>query len=227
MGAFAKRLAGLTAFGAVLALGATVASAAVIVIVYTNNFNSAGRAHQLIALHTHHCRKGVKSGSLKIKVGHNPNVCSYKLPVEADASKSNLDLQADFKLGKETPAHLRKSSRFGFRMRANGTKKYYELRVFPKKHKFVLLRSPKGDRFPVQGKSKKIKPVGRFTTLQMRTFGHEVLVYVEGKKVAEVNDPDPGDLPGGQLQVFAGVGKHSTKHGIFQLENVRVSVKKP
>jgi hypothetical protein len=219
------RLAGLTAL-ALAALGVAVAGASAIVIIYTNNFNSGGRAHQLDSLQSHHCNKGVKNGSLKIKVGHSPNVCNYKLPVEADSSKSNLDLQADFKVGKETNAKLRKSARFGFRMRANALKKYYELRVFPKGHKYVLRRSPDGDHFPVRGRSKKIKPVGHFTTLQMRTFGHQVIVYIEGKKVIDVHDPDPGDLPGGQLQVFAGDGKHTKKKAIFQLENVRVSVKK-
>jgi hypothetical protein len=226
MGAIAKRLAGLTVFGAVLAIGVAVAAASAIVIIYTNNFDTGGRAHQLSSIQNHHCDKGVKHGSLKVRVGHSPNVCNYKLPVEADSAKSNLDIQADFKLGKETKAKLRKSARFGFRMRANGLKKYYELRVFPKKRKYVLLRSPEGKHFPVKDKSQKIKPVGRFTTLQMRTFGHKVIVYIGGKKVVEVRDPDPSDLPGGQLQVFFGDRKHSKDPAIFQLENVRVSVKK-
>ena len=223
-----KRLAGLTVFGIVLALSAAVATASVVVIIYTNDFNSGGRAHQLTSMSNHHCKKGVKSGALKINVGHSPNVCNYLLPVRADSAKSNLDVQADFKLGKQTNAKLRKSARFGFRMRANGQKKYYEIRVFPKKHKYVLRRSPEGKKFPVKGTSKHINPVGRFTTVQMRTFGHKVIVYFQGKKTIEVNDPDPGDLPGGQLQVFAGARRHSNDHdAIFQLENLRVAVKKP
>ena len=223
-----KRLAGLTVFGAMFALIATVATASVVVIIYTNDFDSGGRAHQLSSMSNHHCNKGVKSGALKIDVGRTPNTCNYLLPVRADSAKSNLDVQADFKLGKETNAELRKSARFGFRMRANGQKKYYEIRVFPKKHKYVLRRSPEGKNFPVKGKSKHINPVGRFTTVQMRTFGHKVIVYFQGKKTIEVNDPDPSDLPGGQLQVFAGARRHSNKHdAIFQLENLRVAVKKP
>ncbi len=221
-----KGLVGLSVLVAIL-LSAAVAAASAIVIIYVNNFRSAGRAHQLSSIANHHCNKKVNGGNLKILISHNPNTCNYRVPVEADGPKSNLDLQADFKLGKETDARLRKSARFGFRMRANALKKYYELRVFPKKHKFVLRRSPDGDNFPVRGKSKAIKPVGHFTTIQMRTFGHRITVYFGGKKVVDVQDPDPGDLPGGQLQVFAGVGKHSSRDASFQLDDVRVSVKKP
>jgi hypothetical protein len=225
----ARKRKGLVGLSVVLVglLAAGVAAASVIVIIYRNDFRSGGQAHQLSSIGNHHCNKQVNGGNLKIVATHTPNICNYRLPVEADGPKSNLDLQADFKLGKETDARLRKSSRFGFRMRANGLKKYYELRVFPKKHKYVLRRSPDGDKFPVSGTSKAIKPVGHFTTVQMRTFGHQVVVYFEGKKVAEVNDPDPSDLPGGQLEVFAGSGRHSSKDAVFQLDDVRVSVKKP
>ncbi len=221
-----KGLVGLSVL-VVAAICAAVAAASVIVIVYRNDFRTGGRAHQLTSISSKHCNKKVDGGRLKIEISHGSNVCTYRLPVEADSAKSNLDLQADFKLGKETDSSLRKSSRFGFRMRANGLKKYYEVRVFPKGRKYVVRRSPGGDKFPVKGKSTAIKPVGHVTTIQMRTFGHAVIVYLNGKKVVDVHDPDPSDLPGGQLQVFAGYGKHSSRHAFFQLDNVRVSVKKP
>jgi 3-keto-disaccharide hydrolase len=225
----ARRSKGLVGLSVVVAaaLAAAVAAGSVIVVIYRNDFRTGGRAHQLTSISSKHCNKHVDGGNLKIEVSHGPNTCNYRLPVEADGPKSNLDLQADFKLGKETKSSLRKSSRFGFRMRANGLKKYYEVRVFPKGHKYVVRRSPGGQEFPVKGKSDAIKPVGHFTTIQMRTFGHAVVVYFNGKKVVDVHDPDPGDLAGGQLQVFAGYGKHSNDKSIFQLDDVRVSVKKP
>lgn len=224
----AKRLAGLGGVAAVALGVAAVAAASVIVIVYQNDFRTGGRAHQLSSLHNSHCNKGVTGDRLKVAVGRSPNFCTYKLPIEGDGPRSNLDVQADFKLGKETLARLRKGARFGLRMRANGLKRYYELRVFPKRHAYVLTRSPDSADFPVKGKSGAIKPVGRFTTVQMRTFGKNVFVYLEGKKVISLRDPGAGDLPGGQLQVFFGDGRHAKKHdAIFQLDNVRVSVKKP
>jgi hypothetical protein len=221
-----KRLAGAAAFVAI-GVTAAVAAAASIVIVYQNNFSSTGRGHQLTGVQSKHCNKRAVKGSLTVDIKSGPVVCGYKLPVEGSGRQPKQDLEADFKLTKQTPPTLRKHTYFGLRMRANGSKKYYEFRVFPKHGKYGIKRVPNGAGFPVGGTSNKIKPVGHWNTVQMRIFGHHLQAWVNGKKLADLNDKSPGDVPGTQLQVIAANGKHSHNTAVVQIDNLRVSVPKP
>lgn len=220
-----RRLAGAIAFALTLGAAAIALAASSIVVIYTNDFSTKGRGHQLQGAGKH-CNKRVNHGGLVVTVKSGPTDCAYVLPVEGDSRQPEQDLEARFKLRKLTPSHLRKHTYVGLRVRTQG-KQSYELRIFPKTHRFALRRTPDGDNFPVGGNDGAIAPVEKWNTLQLRVFSHKVWAWVNGHKLAEVQDPKPGDLKGRKMRIVVADGKHTDKDSVVRVDDLRVAVPNP
>ena len=220
-----KRLpAALALAGAGACAAAAVAFG--IVSVYTNDFSTAGKGHQLSGAQGSHCDKTVKNGSLKVTVKQGPEVCGYQLPVEGESRQPDHDLQARMKLLSLTPKKLRKNAYVGLEVRAGGGSDY-ELRIFPKGHRYVIKRTPGGSGFPVSGQDGAIKPIDKLNTLRLQAFGHVVKAWVNGAKIADVADSSPTDVRGRRLELVVSNGKKTDKDVIARADDVRLSVPTP
>ena len=126
-----------------LALGATVALAGV--TVYTNNFSRKSQVKQLKHADGKRCEKRWrrKARSMLIEVKKGPGACGYRPPVEGDSDGPDHDFQAKGKLLRATPKGIRGSAYLAIAVRS-GNSSRYELRIFPKKHKYELRRAPAG-----------------------------------------------------------------------------------
>ena len=220
-----KRLPGALVLAAA---GACAAAAAAfgIVSVYTNNFSTADKGHQLSGAQGSHCDKRVKNGSLEVTVKKGPEVCGYQLPVEGESRRPNHDLQARMKVLRLTPKKLRKTAYVGLEVRAGGGSDY-ELRIFPKGHRYVIKRTPGGSGFPVSGQDGHIKPINTLNTLRLQAFGHVVKAWVNGAKLAAVSDSNPKDVRGRRAELVVSNGRKTNKDVIARADDVRLSVPKP
>jgi hypothetical protein len=212
------------------AVGSCLAAALAfgIIIVYSNNFSSAGSKHQLSLIEGKHCEKAVAGGSLRVKVRQGPERCGYALPVEGEARQPDQDLQATMKVLRKTAKHSRRHAYVALDVRA-GAGSHYELRVFPKGKTFVLKRTPPGPGFPVTGKDHAINPIDELNTLRLQAFGHVVRAWVNGSKLAAVSDSKPKDVGGRRAELVVANAKHrSTPKDVFaRVTGVRLSVPKP
>jgi hypothetical protein len=230
MGArFRKRL-GISAGLAVAVACATAAVAfGALVTIYSNNFSGASKGHQLAGAQGSHCDKKVRgNGSLEVTVKRGPEECGYRLPVEGEGRQPDHDLQARFKLLKLTPKELRRNAYVGLQVRAGGGSDY-ELRVFPKGHHYVIKRTPKkgSGSFPVSGKNKAIKPMDKINTIRFQAFGHVIKAWVNGSKLADVNDSKANAVRGRRAELIFGSGKHTDGDVVARVDDVKLSVPKP
>jgi ribosomal protein S8E len=215
---------------AVLAVGLGTAAALAGVTVYKNNFSGKAEAGQLDRAQGKHCDKRWrrKTKTLRIAVQRGPGVCGYRPPVEGDSDRPDHDFQAKGKLLKRTPKSTRRGAYLAIAVRV-GKNTGYELRAFPKKHKFVLRRSPSGGGggFPANGTSSAIKGVSKPNVLRLRAVGDKVTARVNGTKVAEVTDSNPGEVDGRKLEVAVGHKKNSPKPVLAVLDDLKLQVPNP
>jgi hypothetical protein len=213
---------------ALVAAGAFAATAAAggIATVYSNDFSTAGDGHQLRGVFGKKCNKKVNNGSLEVKVKGGPQVCGYGLPVEGESSQPAHSLQARMKLLRITPRHLRKPAYVGLQVRSGGGTDY-ELRIFPKGHRYLLKRTPHGSGFPLSGKDGAIKSVNQLNTLRLRAFGHVVKAWVNGSKLGAVSDSSASDVRGRHANLVFANRRHTDKDVLARADDVRLSVPKP
>jgi hypothetical protein len=213
---------------AVLALGLAAAALAG-VTVYTNNFSGRAEAKQLKHANGRHCdkrwRKKAKSVLVEVKKG--PGACGYRPPVEGDTAGPDHDFQAQVKLLRATPRGIRGSAYVGIAVRS-GKSSGYELRIFPKKHKYELRRTPAGGGggFPKKGNSRAIK-VNKPNVLRLKAVGNKVSAKVNSKKLAQVTDSNAGQVSGRRLEVLVGNKRHTHKDVVASLDNLKLQVPSP
>ena len=85
----------------------------------------------------------------------------------------------------------------------SGKSSGYELRIFPKRHKFQLRRSPSGGGggFPAKGRSRAIKGVSKPNIVRLKAVGNRVTARVNGTQLAKVTDSNAGQVDGRKLEV--------------------------
>ncbi len=215
---------------AALALGLAAAVALAGVTVYTNNFSRKSEAKQLKHVDGKHCDKRwrKKAESLLIEVNKGPGACGYRPPVEGDSDGPDHDFQAKMKLLRATPKGIRGSAYLSIAVRS-GKSSRYELRIFPKKHKYELRRAPAGggSGFPKQGKSRAIKGANKPNVLRLKAAGNKVTAKVNSRKVAEVTDSNAGQVGGRRLEVFVGNKRSTKKDVVASLDNLKLQVPSP
>jgi uncharacterized low-complexity protein len=213
---------------AVLALGLAAAALAG-VTVYTNNFSGRAEAKQLKHTEGRHCeeRWRRKAKSILVEVKKGPGRCGYRPPVEGDTPGPDHDFQAELKLLRATPVGIRRSAYMAVAVRS-GKSSRYELRIFPKKHKYELRRIPAGGGggFPKKGTSRAIK-VNKPNVLRLKAVGNTVTARVNSKKVAQVTDSNPGQVDGRRLEVLVGNKRRTHKDVVASLDNLKLQVPSP
>ncbi len=215
---------------ALIAIGLAAATALAGVTVYKNGFSRKGEAKELRHAEGKHCKRRFrrKAGKLRIDVTRGPEVCGYRPPVEGDTDGPDHDLQVKAKFLRDTPKGLRKDAYVAVAVRSGKTSEY-ELRVFPVKHKFRLVRSPSGGGgdFPAQGKSSAIKGFNKPNVLGLKAVGSKVTARVNGTKVAKATDSNPAQVGGRKLEVAVGNGKRSPKTVSATIDNLKLQVPRP
>lgn len=210
-----------------LALGVFVSLAFGAVRIYHNQFEGKRDAKEL-DLSGKGCKAEVRGnkGQLGVSTGKGGSRCRLRLPVLGDASRPDHIIDVEAKLLPKTPEQIRKKVYVGVTVREGGGG-YYELRVFPEKRKYSLVRRPEDAAFPISAKDNKIGRTGDKNKLTLRALGDAVSGKVNKSAIEEVADPAPGDLPGSKLSLVLGQEGSSKDGAAVWFKDLRVSVPNP
>lgn len=209
---------------ALLALGGAAVAA---VRVYHNTFDGKRDAKEL-DLSGKGCKAEVRGNKnqLGVSTPEGGTRCRLRLPVQADASQPDHIVDVEAKLLPRTPDGIRKRVYVGLTVREGGGG-FYELRVYPERRRFSLVRKPGGDAFPVTAKDNEIGKTGDKNKLTLRALGDAVSAKINKLAVEEVVDPQPGGLPGTKLSLILGQEGGSSEGAAAWFKDVRVSVPNP
>jgi hypothetical protein len=215
---------------AALAAGVLVAASSALasVLVYQNGFPNKSRAGELIKAEGSHCEKEWRSRQevIAVTVKRGPDACGYRPPVEGLGSLPDQDLRARMKVLNETPKGLRDDVYVAIAVRSS-KEKGYELRIFPKGKRYELRRRPAGGPFPDEGTDTAIRGINRANILRLRAEGNRVRAYVNGTLLADVNDPNPGEVGGQKLEVIVGNRRDTSRNAFGLFDDVKVAVPNP
>lgn len=214
---------------ALVTIGVAAATALAGVTVYKNSFSRKGEVKELRKAEGKHCKRSFrkKAGKALIEVTRGPEVCGYRPPVEGDTDGPDHDFQAKAKFLRDTPKGLRNEAYVAVAVRSGKTSDY-ELRVYPVKHRFKLVRSPSGGgAFPAQGRNGAIKGFNKSNVIGLKASGSRVIARVNGTKVAQLTDTNPAQVGGRRLEVAVGSGKRSTKTVSATIDSLKLQVPNP
>jgi hypothetical protein len=215
---------------AALALGLAAAVSVAGVTVYKNNFSSSAEGKELRHARGKHCVKRWRDKAKSVRAQRNrgSGICSYRPPVEGDSPGPDHDFRAKEKLLKATPKGLRGSAYLEIAIRS-GKGSGYELRIFPKRHRFELLRFPSGNGggFPAEGRSGAIKGVNKPNRMRLKAVGNRVTARVNGTRLARVTDQNAAQVDARKLEVGVGSTRRSKKHVVATFDNLKLLVPNP
>jgi hypothetical protein len=230
MGSHRRTRPAVALLAAALALGLSAAAALAAVTVYKNNFSSEAEAKELRHSRGKHCAKKwrQKANSVRAQRTGGSGTCGYRPPVEGDTGGPDHDFRAKEKLLKATPKGLRRSAYVALAVRS-GKNSGYELRIFPKRHRFQLRRSPSGggDGFPAAGRSQAIMGVDKPNRVRLKAVGNRVTARVNGTQLARVTDSNAGQVDGRKLEVAVGSTRRSRKEVVATFDNLKLLVPNP
>jgi hypothetical protein len=214
--------------GAALVVGALGAVAFATVTVYQNPFAHRGDVRELK-------KQGGKACMREFSRTHNrlvviakraPKNCPLRLPVAGDQPRPDHVIKVDAKLSKETPKSVRRRAYVGVALRVGG-KSGYELRIYPRRGRFELLRRPNGAGFPDEGRSRAIRGVGKTNTLRLQIFGRRVVAGVNGRQLASMPDRRSERIGGRRIQISLGNRGNSKKNTKGGFDSLMVGVPDP
>jgi hypothetical protein len=218
------------ALAALVAIGVAAASALGGVTVYKNSFNSKSDAKELRHAEGKHCARSLrkKAGNLRVDVTKSPETCGYRPPVEGDTDRPDHTFVAKVRFLHNRSAGLRKHAYVAISVRSGRTSGY-ELRVFPVKHRFRLVRNPSGGGhdFPAKGTSKAIKGFNKANVLSLKAVGSKVTASVNGAKVAKATDSNAAQVGGRKAEVAIGSGKRSSRTVSATVDDLKLQVPTP
>jgi len=218
----------LAALCAAVGLLAVVSSAAAVVYVYKNGFNTRSGYKEITQTGGGNaCDKGFvkESTSMRIEV-EGREFCEYAPPVAGDRDQPDHEIIARGRILKDTPRNVREHSFLGVRVRV-GNGSYYEFRVNPGLRDFKLNREPGGAGLPIADGTGQIEKLSEDNTLRLRVTGDKVTAFVNGEPVATYNDPQIGKVTGRRVAFGIGNSKSSQAGPIGLFESVRVGVPTP
>jgi hypothetical protein len=195
--------------------------------VYGNDFGSRGEFKEIIRSGGGKAcdrRYRKKSKSMVASVRRGRTTCSFRPPVQGDGELPNHTVTVDGKILKRTKKSVRGGAFLEVTVRAGGGGTGYSLRVFPKKHRFELRRTPGSSGFPVDGRDKAIKGINDRNELRVIARGAKVTAEVNGKEVAAVDDANPGQVGGSKVRFAVGNRKRKSKAVIATFKRVGVAV---
>ncbi len=218
-----------TTFTITLAVGlfALTALAAGAVRVYKNDFSNRGEVRE-IAVAGKACKTQFRKGKdqLGVLTKRGGTRCRLRLPVQGDAPQPDHIVRVEGKLLKKTPRKQRKRVYYGIAVRAGGGG-FYELRVYPQRRQYQLLRRPDGAGFPVVERDGRIGKVAERNRMTLRAVGDTVAARIGKVKVPGIVDADPGELPGTRITLVAGQHGGSSDGAKMIFQNLSVSVPNP
>lgn len=222
-----------------IGLGALIAAAALAlagavafgsITVYSVKFGKAAQVKQMKkAGGGKKCKKSfVRKGKRRMRViaRSGPVHCRLRPPVQADGPVSNHTFLVAGRVAKSGPKAARRSAYLSLRARVGGGTGY-TFRVFPRRGRFELRRSPSEEEFPVSGPSDAIKGLGGMNRLRLTTDGADIRAFVNGTRVAAVTDPNPGAVTGTLLQFGFGHEANASKPVSAAFRLLRVAVPNP
>ena len=215
------------AIASLLAVGVFAAAAFGAVRIYQNDFKSANDGKEL-NLSGKGCKAEVRGnkGQLGVQTPKGGSRCRLRLPVIGDGAQPNHIVDVEAKLLPKTPEQIRKKVYYGMTVREGGGG-YYELRVFPEKRKYSLVRKPEGDGFPISGKDKDVGKTGDKNKMTLRALGDVVSGKVNKAVIEEFADPRVGELPGSKISIILGQEGSSKDGAAAWFKDLRVSVPNP
>lgn len=210
-----------------LALGVFAAVALGAVRIYHNEFKGENDRKEL-DLSGKGCKAEVRGnkGQLGVSSSKGGSRCRLRLPVIGDAERPDHIVDVEAKLLPKTPEQIRKKVYVGVTVREGGGG-YYELRVFPEKRKYSLVRRPAGDGFPINGTDREIGKTGDKNKLTIRALGDVISGKINKAVVDEFADPDAGALPGSKISIILGQEGSSKDGASVWFKDLRVSVPNP
>ena len=218
----------LLAAALALGLAATLSFAAV--TVYRNNLSSRAEAQELEQWRGKHCAKRWKQKAKNVRAKRNSGsgACGYRPPVEGDTGGPDHDFRAKQTLLKATQKGIRGSAFLAVAVRSSKSSGY-ELRIFPKRHRFELRRYPSDGAggFPATGRSPAIKRVSKPNVVRLKAVGNTVTAKVNGTQLAQMTDSDAGQVDGRKLEVAVGSTKRSNKRVVATFDNLKLLVPNP
>jgi hypothetical protein len=214
----------IAAIAAVLALGAAIASATV--VIYDNDFSTRGEFRAVQKFEGGKpCRKffrGRKSFGIEIKRG--PLQCDFRTPVSGDAKEPNHQIEGTATVLESTARQARRGAYVGLAVRADQSSRY-ELRVFPQRGSWELRRQPNRTGFPLTGTDESIGGLGERNTLRLRAFGDKITARVNDAAVVDnFTDPAPSELNGRKTLIVGGHVGNSSNSAEVDFRGVRIRI---
>jgi hypothetical protein len=230
MGPHRRTRSAVALLAATLALGLAAAVALGAVTVYKNNFSSKAEGKELSHTRGKHCNKRwrEKAKSVRARRNRGSGICGYRPPIEGDTERPDHDFRAKQVLLKTTPKSLRRSAYVAIAVRSSKSSGYV-LRIFPKRHRFELGRSPSGggSGFPAEGRNQAIKGVGKPNIVRLKVVGNRVTASVNGTQLASEVDSNAGEVAGRKLEVGVGSKRRSNKRVYATFDNLKLLVPNP
>jgi hypothetical protein len=195
-----RRLLALVALTS--AILATSVSAAMIGI-YRNDMESDAQRAQIVKLSGERCGRGGSDHAVRIIVGKRTSHCAYRTPVIG----RDLEVAAVGRLLSNTPKPLQRRAFLAIDLRTGGAGAGYQLAVFPMQGKAQLRKVQSDGRVEYLHIEKRVRTKGlnRANELRLRAFNLssgpkrgtcQIVAYVGGQLVADVNDAASGELEG-------------------------------
>ena len=214
-------------FACSLALASVAGLALASVRVYDNNFSARSDAKAL-ELSGKGCEAAVRGNKKQLGVStpKGGSRCRLRLPVQGDAPRPDHIIQVQGKLLPKTDEKVRRRVYLGLTVREGGGG-FYELRVYPERREYRLVRKPAAEGFPVQARDNGIGKTGDKNRLTLRALGAEAGAKVNKVAVPPVTDPAPNDLSGTKLSLVLGQEGGSKKGASAWFSKLAVKVPNP
>lgn len=195
--------------------------------VYKNDFSNRGEVKELKLL-----GKGCKAkhrkkqGFLTVSTETGGTLCRLRLPVQGDKPQPDHIVKVIAKLLPKTDKKVRKKVYLGIRVREGGGR-HYELRVFPERRKYSLVRKPGAEGFPVNAKERDVGSTGDKNKLTLRAVGDGPSGKVNSLKILGIEDPAPRDLAGTRVSLVMAQKGKSKKGATAIFDKLSLGVPKP
>lgn len=214
-------------FACSLVLAALAGLAFGSVRVYDNDFAGRDDARAL-DLSGKGCEAEIRGdkNQLGVSTAEGRSRCRLRLPVQGDAARPDHIIQADGKLLPRTDAKVRKRVYLGLTVREGGGG-FYELRVYPERREYRLVRKPEGEGFPVEARDNGIGETGDKNRLTLRAIGGEVSAKVNRVAVTPVADAAANDIGGTRLSLVLGQEGRSDDGARVWFSDLSVKVPNP
>lgn len=193
----AVSLAGLMALALVGSAGAALIG------IYRNGMESDAQRAQIVKLSGERCGRGGSDHAVRIVVGKLTKECAYRTPVIG----RDLEIAAVGRLLSNTPMPVQRKAFLALNLRTGGAGAGYQLAVFPLQGKAQLRKVFSDGRVEYLHVEKGIRTQGlnKANELRLRALNLtsgpkrgtcQIVAYVGGRLVADINDAASGELEG-------------------------------